>query len=201
MSGAPVTIAISGKSTVPIGIGVHDRVERHAPEEPRGRIAEPIRRPRVRHLVDGQRKQQDDESDRNLGEVEADQRTIVYCGPPSGTWRYLCRIRDIRLLTPGGLPTTLPHQTVSKGGSDGPDVSPWPGSRRLFRIAVADSRVSAAEQSGRCRGRPTDDSLLRSAVRNVALSLQNPGHSFIDTWWSSYYPPPPNRLERGERWA
>ena len=54
-------------------IGVHDRVERHAPEQPRRRIAQPIGRPRVRHFVHRQGKQQDDERDEDLREVDVQQ--------------------------------------------------------------------------------------------------------------------------------
>ena len=59
-------------------IGVHDRIERDAAEQPRGRIAEPIGRPRMRHLVHGQRKQQNDERDEDLREVDVQQGVTGY---------------------------------------------------------------------------------------------------------------------------
>ena len=54
-------------------IGVHDRVERHAAEQPRRRIAQPIGRPRMRHFVHRQREQQHDERDEDLREVDVQQ--------------------------------------------------------------------------------------------------------------------------------
>ena len=59
-------------------IGVHDRVQRDAAEQPRRRIAEAIGRPRMRHFVHRQRKQQDDEADENLREVDVQQGVKGY---------------------------------------------------------------------------------------------------------------------------
>jgi hypothetical protein len=50
-------------------IGVHDRVQRDAAQQPRRRIAQAIRRPRMRHFVNRQRKQENDEADENAREV------------------------------------------------------------------------------------------------------------------------------------
>ena len=69
ISGKPPNIATSGNSTVPIEIDVHDRIQRHAAEQPRRRIAEPVRRPGVRRFVDRQREQEHDERDEDLREV------------------------------------------------------------------------------------------------------------------------------------
>ena len=61
------------KQNRPNWIGMHDRVERNATEQPRSRIAKPISGPRMRRFVDGEGKQQDDERDENLSEVDVQQ--------------------------------------------------------------------------------------------------------------------------------
>ena len=66
-------------------IDVHGRVERQPAQLARRRIAEPIRRPRMRRLVHRQRRDQHDELDENLGEIDAGQNQKVitrsYTGP------------------------------------------------------------------------------------------------------------------------
>ena len=52
---------------------MHDGVERQAAQVPRRRIAEAIGRPRMRRLVHGQRRNQHDELNENLGEIDAGQ--------------------------------------------------------------------------------------------------------------------------------
>ena len=59
MIGRLLIAAISGNRTVPIGVDVHQRVERQPPQQARRRIAEPVGRPRVRRLVNRQRQQHD----------------------------------------------------------------------------------------------------------------------------------------------
>ena len=54
-------------------IGVYEWIERDATEEPRRRIAETIRRPRVRHFMNRQREQQNDERDEDLSDVDVQQ--------------------------------------------------------------------------------------------------------------------------------
>jgi len=49
---------------------VHDRIERHPPEQPRRRIAQAIGRPGMSHFVERQGKQQDRERDENLRELD-----------------------------------------------------------------------------------------------------------------------------------
>ena len=49
---------------------MHERIQRDAAEEPRRGVTEPIGRPRVRHLVHRQRKQQHDERDEDLRDVD-----------------------------------------------------------------------------------------------------------------------------------
>ena len=78
ISGTPLISATSGNSDRADRIGVHERVERDAAEQPRRRIAEPIGRPRVRRLVHRQRKQQNDERDEDLREVDVQQGVTGY---------------------------------------------------------------------------------------------------------------------------
>src|SRR5206468_10441818 len=59
-------------------IGVHERIERHTAEQARRRIAEAIRRPRVRHFMYRQREQQNDERDEDLRDVDARQASQGY---------------------------------------------------------------------------------------------------------------------------
>ena len=51
-------------------IRMHERIQRHAAQQPRRRIAESISGPRVRHLVDRQREQQHDERYEDLADVD-----------------------------------------------------------------------------------------------------------------------------------
>jgi len=51
-------------------IGMDDRVQRDAAQQPRRRIAQAIRRPRMRHFVYRQRKQENDKADEDAREVE-----------------------------------------------------------------------------------------------------------------------------------
>ena len=69
ISGTPLTSATSGNTTVPIEIGVDQRIQRHAAEQTRGRIAQPVGRPRMRHLVNGQREQQNHERDETCAKL------------------------------------------------------------------------------------------------------------------------------------
>ena len=63
ISGRPVTIAISGRTMVPVGIDVHERIQRHTPERARRGIAQPVGRPCVGGLVNGERQQEHAEAD------------------------------------------------------------------------------------------------------------------------------------------
>jgi hypothetical protein len=49
---------------------VHNRVERDAAEQPRGRVAQAVGRPGVRQFVERQGKQQDRKRDEYLREVD-----------------------------------------------------------------------------------------------------------------------------------
>ena len=53
-------------------IDVDERVERHATEQARGRIAQAIGRPGVRSLVDRQRDDHDCEADQNRRKLQRD---------------------------------------------------------------------------------------------------------------------------------
>ena len=53
-------------------VDMDDRVERHAAEQARGRIAEAIGRPGVRGLVDRQRDDHDCEADQNRRKLQRD---------------------------------------------------------------------------------------------------------------------------------
>src|SRR5262245_19933905 len=59
------------------GVRMHQRVQRYAPEQSRGRIAKAIRGPCVRHLVDSQREEQNDERDENLCDVDVQQEGVT----------------------------------------------------------------------------------------------------------------------------
>ena len=57
----------------PEQVGVHYGVQRHAAEQARRRIAQPIGRPRMRAFVHGQGKQQNDEGYEDLSDVDVEQ--------------------------------------------------------------------------------------------------------------------------------
>ena len=53
---------------------MHERIQRHTAQETRGRITQTIRGPRVSGFVNGEGKQQDDEPNENLREIDVGQR-------------------------------------------------------------------------------------------------------------------------------
>ena len=70
--GSPLNIASSGSRIVPIGSMWTSGFNDTRPEQARGRIAEPIGRPRVRGLVNRQRDDHDGEPDQNRRNVQRD---------------------------------------------------------------------------------------------------------------------------------
>ena len=80
ISGTPLDQRDQRKQHRADRIGVDERVERDAAEQPRRRIAEAIGRPRVRHFVHGQREQQDDERDEDLREVDSPGKDVTGYG-------------------------------------------------------------------------------------------------------------------------
>jgi hypothetical protein len=59
----------------PNRVDVHQWIQRHAPKQPRGRIPESIRRPRMRRLMNREREQQDQECGEELTNINALQAT------------------------------------------------------------------------------------------------------------------------------
>ena len=59
-------------------IDVHGGIQRHPSEQPGRRIAEPVRRPRVRRLVNREGNQENGELDEDPDEVDARQGLSAY---------------------------------------------------------------------------------------------------------------------------
>ena len=76
MSGAPDDHRDQREQQRADRIDVHDRVQRHASEPPRRVVAELARRPRMRRLVNRQRKHQNQEGDDESREVDVRQQRV-----------------------------------------------------------------------------------------------------------------------------
>ena len=136
ISGSPEYIAISGNSTVPIQSMCASGLSVSRPEQPGGRIAEPIGRPRVRRLVKRQRQDEHDESQQDF---ERRQRTHARTNVPrNDSW---------------------PHHVSALRSAESPPRPPWrrrrPPARRGWRGArrrpIRTSSAAACAGAGRCR--------------------------------------------------
>ena len=61
MMGSPLYAASQRQQDRPDRVDVHDRIQRHAPEQPRGGITEPLSGPGMRRLMDRERDEHDRE--------------------------------------------------------------------------------------------------------------------------------------------
>src|SRR5262249_34094440 len=120
----------------------NERIQRDSAEQTGSRVAEPICRECVRHFVDGQREQQNDERDENLCEVDGHQE-----GSAVDVTGYGRLAKNARTASATFGPTT--HANSSRVARRTPGRLPNVVNRRLRRRAPTPGTASSSERRSR----------------------------------------------------